>query len=215
MALSLDTVREFLAMHYPDYGYEIRNGEFVLEGPTGVRARRSFGNTLQLFLEQTRTGYDYEIRDGEYVLVAPNDIVASNTAGQFFSILNAWAKPRKLGTVTESNGGFIFEDGDLLAPDVAFISVARMPTLPDVYARGAPEIAVQIRSSSDREKNVREKLARLLAKGSIVAIYIEPRSHQFEILRAGREPEIFQDGDTVTIPDVLPGFSFSLVDLWP
>ncbi len=106
-------------------------------------------------------------------------------------------------------------DGDLLAPDVAFISVDRMPTLPEVYASGAPEIAVEIRSSSDREMNVRAKLARLLAKGTIVAIYVDPRSHQFEILRTGRAFEIFEDGDTVTIPDVLPGFSLSLVDLWP
>jgi len=63
--------------------------------------------------------------------------------------------------------------------------------------------------------NVRAKLARLLAKGTIVAIYVDPRSHQFEILRTGRAFQIFEDGDTVTIPDVLPGFSFSLVDLWP
>ena len=66
------------------------------------------------------------------------------------------------------------------------------PTLPDVYARAEPEIAVEIRSSSDREKNVRETLAWLRAKGSIVAIYTEPRSHQFAILRAGQEPEIFR-----------------------
>jgi len=78
-----------------------------------------------------------------------------------------------------------------------------------------PELVVEVQSSSDREYAVRAKLELLLAKGSIVAIYVDPREHRFEILRADRESQIFQHGETVTIPDVLPGFSLPLVDLWP
>jgi len=84
-----------------------------------------------------------------------------------------------------------------------------------VVSNSTLEIFRRPMSLSYRERAVRAKLEVLLAKGSIVAIYVDPREHRFEILRADRESQIFQHGETVTIPDVLPGFSLPLVDLWP
>ncbi len=126
-----DTVREFLDRHYPDYGY--RDGRFILAAPSGIAARRSFGQRLQRFLEQTHTGYDYEIRGGEYVLVSPHDFVSTTTCTRLSYFLNAGILPRNLGFVSDSNGGFEFDNGDVLAPDVAFISRERLPSSPEVF----------------------------------------------------------------------------------
>ena len=171
--------------------------------------------TLREFLSEKYPAYDFEIRNGEYVLVSPHDFISSTTCTNMCYLLASWVRPRKLGYVSESNGGYRYEDGDLMAPDVAFISVERMPTMPLVYALAVPELVVEIRSSSDRERAVRAKLALLLEKGSTVAIYVDPRRQRFEIYRMDREPEIFTGDDMVTIEDVLPGFSFPLAELWP
>lgn len=171
--------------------------------------------TLREFLSEKHPAYDFEIRNGEYVLVSPHDFISSTTCTRMSHLLNAWVMPRKAGFVSDSNGGFRYDDGDLMAPDVAFISAERMPSLPKVYALAIPELVIEIQSSSDREAAVRAKLALLLEKGSTAAIYIDPRKRRFEIHRTGRDPEIFIDSDTVTIEDVLPGFSFPLAELWP
>ena len=166
--------------------------------------------SIREFLAEKHPAYDFEIRNGEYVLVSRHDFIASNSSGQMFSLINAWVRPRRLGSVSDSKGGYRYDDGDLLAPDVAFISIERMPDLPQVYALRILEQVVVVQSSSDRESAVRAKLRLFLEKGSTAAIYIDPRKRRFEIQRLSREPEISTSDDTVRIEDVRPGFAFRL-----
>jgi|GEM_PF-2131467 len=167
--------------------------------------------SIREFLAEKHPAYDFEIRNGEYVLVSRHDFIASNSSGQMFSLINAWVRPRRLGSVSDSKGGYRYDDGDLLAPDVTFISIERMPDLPQVYALRILEQVVVVQSSSDRESAVRAKLRLFLEKGSTAAIYIDPRKRRFEIQRLSREPEISTSDDTVRIEDVRPGLRFDSV----
>jgi Uma2 family endonuclease len=165
-------------------------------------------------IQRQHPGYDVEIHNGEYVVVAPHDLVSAHLAVRIASRLDQWTGPRRLGRVFDSNAGFIFPDGDLVAPDVSYVSHERLPTVPHTFARVVPELVFEIRSGKQRESACRAKVAMLLAKGIDVVVYVDPRKRTYETHRAGREPVVLSDGDRFDVADVLPGFGFGVDELW-
>jgi Uma2 family endonuclease len=68
-------------------------------------------------------------------------------------------------------------DETSLVPDVAFVRVERMAPLTDEEAEEppfAPDIAVEIRSLGDRERNIRTKVRLYLASGSRLVLDVDP-----------------------------------------
>jgi Uma2 family endonuclease len=169
---------------------------------------------LRDVIQRTYPAYDVEIWDGQYVVVVPHDAVSAVTAIQFGAELVRWAKEHDAGTVYDSNGGFEFPDGDKLAPDLAFVPWSRLPEVPRSFARAVPLLAVEIRSSKQREKVARERIATLLGKGIDLVVYVDPDRCSFEVHRPGRPPEILGDGDVFAPPE-MPGLSVAVREIWP
>jgi Uma2 family endonuclease len=165
-------------------------------------------------IQSSYPNYDLEIRNGEYVIVAPHDAMSSRLVVKICARIETWISATKLGYVFESNGGFMFSDGDLMAPDVSFISKVRVPVVPRSFVNAIPELVFEIRSSTQSERATRAKLALLLAQGVDVAVYVDPGQHIVEIHRAGAAPQSVAKGERVEFPDVLPGFSFAVDELW-
>ncbi len=159
--------------------------------------------------------YDLEIRHGEYVVVPPHDYLSAALVMEIGARILAWARPERRGHVFDSNGGILFPDGDLVAPDVTYVSRERLPAVPAAFARVVPELAFEIRSAEQRESACRAKVALLIGKGIDVVVYVDPSRRLVEIHRPGRAPEVLGDGDRFAVPDVLPGFGFALDELWP
>src|ERR1700736_3573514 len=166
-------------------------------------------------IQRTYPAYDVEIREGEYHIVAPHDVISSNVVMRLGRRLGAWVEPRELGNVFDSNGGFVFPDGDKMAPDLTYVSPERLPVMPRSFAHVVPELVVEVRSSRQTERATRRKLETLLAKGVDVGVYIDPGPRVVEIHRAGIAPLILAPGDLFEVPDILPGFAFVVDELWP
>jgi Uma2 family endonuclease len=172
-------------------------------------------DTLREFVLRTFPAHDVEIRDGQYVIVPPHDFVSANIVIQFGALLQAWIRPQKLGWVLDSNGGARYEDGDMRAADVSYISRDRLPTLPRRFGFVVPNLIVEIRSSRQSARSARNQVASLLEKGVSVGVYIDPDKHRVEIYRLGVAPIVLGDEDRFEVPDVLPGFGFPVSELWP
>ena len=170
---------------------------------------------LLKIIQRKYPSYDLEIRGGEYVIVSPHDLMSANVAIRIGELFNQWVRPRKLGHCFDSNGGFKFPDGDMMAPDFTYVSRERLPVVPRSFAAVVPELVVEVRSSSQIKAATRNKLASLVAKGADVGVYVDPLHRVVEIHRAGAEPIILGDGDRFEVPDVLPGFGFVVDELWP
>ena len=166
-------------------------------------------------IQRSYPNYDLEIRNGEYVIVAPHDAVSSRLIVKISAWLETWTSLTKTGHVFESNGGCMFTDGDLMAPDVSFISRTRLPVIPRSFVHAIPELVFEIRSSTQSERATRAKVALLLAQGVDIAVYIDPGQRVVEIHRAGAAPLNVPPGGRVEFPDVLPGFGFGVDELWP
>jgi Uma2 family endonuclease len=93
--------------------------------------------------------------------------------------------------------------------DVCFFSYERQPKveLPEGLLPRAPDLVVEVRSPSDRWTLIFTKVGEYLAAGVRVVVVLDPASTSASVYRADELQQIFHNGDTLTLPDVLPGFS--------
>jgi len=85
-----------------------------------------------------------------------------------------------------------------LVPDVAYVSPERWEGLDDddrQMPRFAPDLAIEIRSPSDRERNVQRKIALYLQYGSRVVLDVRPKRRDI-VAYDGGTPSTFACGDT-------------------
>jgi len=170
---------------------------------------------LQAILSEAHLDYQLELVDGKIIVMGPSDIVSSEIGLEFGRLLLNWVKPRKLGRVFDSSGGFILPNLDLRAPDVSFVLAARLKQSKRYFAEMVPDLVVEIKSQSDRLKPLREKILSFLEFGAKVGILIDPDKCTVTIYRPAAEPVILRDGDIISIPELLPGWEVPVAELWP
>jgi len=170
---------------------------------------------LQGILCEAHLDYQLELVDGKIIIMGPSDIVSSEIGAELVRLLLNWVKPRKLGRVFESSGGFILPNSNLTAPDVSFVTADRLKQSKRYFAELVPDIVVEIKSQSDRLKRLREKIQSFIELGAKVGILIDPDKRTVTIYTPTAEPAVLRDGDMISIPELLPGWEIAVTELWP
>jgi Uma2 family endonuclease len=170
---------------------------------------------LQGILCEAHLDYQLELVDGKIIIIGSSDIVSSEIGAEFGSLLLNWVKPRKLGRVFESSGGFILPNSDLRAPDVSFVTASRLKQSKRYFAELVPDLVVEIKSQSDRLKPLREKIQSFIELGAKVGILIDPDKRTVTIYTPKAEPVVLRDSDMISIPELLPGWEIAVTELWP
>ena len=171
--------------------------------------------------------HQIELREGKIIIMSPSDGTSAEIGMIFGSLLSAWVYNHNSGRVLDSSSGFRMPNGDLLSPDISFVSRERLKQNPRTYLSVVPEIIVEIKSSWDRVRELEEKIALFLSQGVQVGILIDPDTHTVSVFRSGGpsshagtgEPvsqvTTLRDGDTLTIPELFPGWEIPVASLWP
>lgn len=170
---------------------------------------------LQSLLSEKHLDYQMELIDGKIIVMGPSDVYASEVGARLISFLWNWVDPRRLGRVFDSSGGFILPNTNLTAPDVSFVSAERLRRSPRYFAQMVPDLAVEIKSQSDRIKPLEEKVLKFLELGTQVGILIDPDNETVTVYRKGSQAVVLTNEDTLTIPDLLPGWEAPVSQLWP
>jgi Uma2 family endonuclease len=170
---------------------------------------------LQGILCEAHLDYQLELVDGKIIIIGPSEIVSSEIGAELVRLLLNWVKPRKLGRVFESSGGFILPNSNLTAPDVSFVTADRLKQSKRYLAELVPDIVVEIKSQSDRLKPLREKIQSFIELGAKVGILIDPDKRTVTIYTPTAEPVVLRDGDMISIPELLPGWEVPVTELWP
>lgn len=157
----------------------------------------------------------FELWDGEVIVMSPSDYASDEIGTSFATLLSNWVKPRRLGRVTGSSAGFRMPNGDLVAPDAAFVSAEKLRESPRSYADLVPDLVVEVKSSTDSVKRQKAKVERFLELGSLCGVLIDPDKHTVTIYHPDADPVVLLDGDTLTVPDLLPGWEILVSALWP
>ncbi|MFN7661600.1 MAG: Uma2 family endonuclease, partial [Dolichospermum sp.] len=130
----------------------------------------------------------------------PSDIVSSEIGILFSRLLANWVYPRRLGRVFDSAGGFILPNSNLTAPDVSFVSAARLRQSPRYFGELVPDLVVDIKSQSDRIKTLKNKILNLIKLGASIGILIDPDEETVTVYRSQGEAIVFHNGDILTLP---------------
>ena len=170
---------------------------------------------VQTAFSEAGLDYQIELEDGRLSIMGPSDIVSSEISSRLIAFLFAWVNPRRLGRVFDSAGGFIMPDTNVKAPDVSFVRAARLRQSPRYFGQLVPDLVVEIKSQSDRLKPIETKVLKFVELGAIVGIAIDPDAETVKIYRSADEPQILQNGDILTLPELFPGWELPVSELWP
>ncbi|WP_017655625.1 Uma2 family endonuclease [Fortiea contorta] len=167
-------------------------------------------------LEKMQSAYpDYrmELVAGDIVVMSPSGYESEEVGTEFAALLRNWIRPRKLGRVVGSSAGFRLPNTDLRAPDVSFIRAERLKRSTEDYAELVPDLVVEVKSKTDSVDKLRQKIQEFISLGTQIGILINPKTRTLVVYRDG-EQTVFQDGDVLTLPDLLPGWEVAIADIW-
>ena len=168
-----------------------------------------------------------ELREGKLIIMGPSDSVSGEVGARFSMLLSTWVYTYNLGRILDSSTGFRLPNGDLLSPDVSFVSRERLKHNPRTYLSVIPELIVEIKLSRDRLRELEEKIALFLDQGVQVGLLIDPDTHTVRVYRASglskdaesgetiSQGTTLHDGDSLSIPDLFPGWEIPITSLWP
>jgi Uma2 family endonuclease len=156
-----------------------------------------------------------ELRDGKIIVMSPSDDMSEIVAFELAARLREWVRPRKLGFVFTSSAGFRLPNGDIVSPDVSYFAKERMRRVSRAFAAAVPNLAVEVKSPSDRISDLDEKLALLRSFGTQVALLVDPDEQVVKVHAEGQPSLTLTDADTLELPIILPGWSMPVSELWP
>ncbi len=163
-----------------------------------------------------RDGYKYELIDGD-IEMSPTGLTHGNIASYIVSELTLIVRKKKIGFVVDSSTGFRMKQGDVLSPDVSFISIKRLSghkRLPEGFYEGAPDIAVEILSPNDRIHALHKKLAKYFDNGTKLCWVVNPTEETVYVYHSPTRDVILTKADTLDGEDVVPGFKLSVSELF-
>jgi Uma2 family endonuclease len=93
--------------------------------------------------------------------------------------------------------------------DICFFSYERLPKgpMPQGLVPVAPDLVIEVRSPSEGWNDVFIKVGEYLSAGVRAVVVLDMTTLSASVYRKDEFQQIFDNGDTLTIPDVLPGFT--------
>jgi Uma2 family endonuclease len=159
-----------------------------------------------------KDGYKYELLDGELIM-SPAHARHGEICVRLSGVLLNFADRNHLGKIYDSSTGFRLAADVLLSPDVSFVSNARLKKIliaPDKFLLGAPDLAVEVLSPSDRLQQVHRKLDRYFEHGLRLVWWVDWAKEQVHIYTPDSVNALTRPNDVLTGGGVLPGFKCRL-----
>ena len=159
-------------------------------------------------------GYKYELVAGRLRKMSPPGSLHGVVGMRLAIALGAYVEQHELGVLFAADTGFkLASNPDTVrGPDVAFVARERIPAggIPTGYWPGAPDLAVEVMSPTDRRSEIDEKIDEYLRSGVRMVWFVEPPPRRVTVHRPGTQPVVLDETDMLDGADVLPGFSYPL-----
>lgn len=159
----------------------------------------------------------YELTEGRLIEMSPPGSEHGLIANTINYFVTDFVRRKKLGKVFAAETGFrLSRNPDTVrAPDVAFVSSARMPgKLPKGYLDLAPDLVVEVVSPSDDADDIQLKIKEWLDAGAKMVCCVYPSPRQVVVYRSLRDVRVLTDTDTLVGDDVLPDFSLPVKEIF-
>jgi Uma2 family endonuclease len=158
-----------------------------------------------------------ELVRGEVVDVMPPGGVHGRIALRVGKLIDRWAEQGP-GGVVGVESGFIVDQGPdtVRGPDVYYVRAERVPEggVPDGFWRIPPDLAVEVVSPGDTAEEVRNKVREYLNAGTGTVWVVYPSTREVIVHTPDGLARAFGPEATLVSPDLLPGFSCPVQELF-
>jgi Uma2 family endonuclease len=168
--------------------------------------------TFEEFLATHREGL-YELIDGEIV----EKMVTEEHGGIALNIgsaLHAYLKKNKIGLASvEARYAPVGDKYNDRLPDVSFRRTDA-PRVKKGAVQGMPDLAVEIKSPDDSNKQMRATADFYIANGAKMVWLVFPDKKLVEVHRPDGNYETYLEGDTISGGELLPDFSITVAEIF-
>ena len=166
--------------------------------------------TAEEFGRMPDDGRRTELVRGRVIELPPPRMRHGQVCGLVSFHLMTHARANDLGHVLINDTGVVTEhDPDTVrGADVAYFSFARLAKgrLPAEYPTVPPELVIEVRSPSDRWRDILAKVAEYLEAGVLVVCVLDPESRAAHLYYPDQPNRTLGPDDELTFPECLPGF---------
>jgi Uma2 family endonuclease len=189
--------------------------------PLVVRLRPALELSEDQFFELCQINRDLRIErnaEGELLIMPPAGGETSHRNAKITVRLGVWAERDGTGLIFDSSGGFTLPNSAMRAPDAAWIERSRWeqlsPEQRGKFAPICPDFVLELRSPSDRLRDVQDKMVEYLANGARLGWLLDPGPRQVHVYRPNAPVERLTAPATLAGDPVLPGFVLNLGEIW-
>jgi Uma2 family endonuclease len=177
-----------------------------------LQTRLSVAEFEEFILRPENLEQNFELIGGEIVPLVSNQR-SSNIAAKILIKIGFYLEQNPIGFVTGEAGGYMVA-GERYMPDVGYISNQKQDEVPNVvYNPNAPDLAVEVVSPTDSERQLKYKMANYLAAQTVLWV-VYPESQEIEVFVPGMPVQKLGINDTLDGGSVLPRFTLVLKDIF-
>jgi Uma2 family endonuclease len=173
--------------------------------------------TADSLLAMPDDGKRYELVRGDLRMMSPSGGRHGRITLKLSRRIGDHVEQHRLGETYAAETGFLLQRNPdtVLAPDVAFVSRARLGGLADHpgYLPIAPDLVVEVVSPHDRSAEIEQKASAWLDAGVAVVLVVDPQAGTIRDYRPNRGVGEFFDG-FVDLEGVVPGFRLDVAELF-
>jgi Uma2 family endonuclease len=174
--------------------------------------------TADALLAMPDDGNRYELVKGQLRMAPPpgseHGLITMNLAGPLYQHV----KNNNLGVVFAAETGFKLESNPdtVRASDIAFMRRERALEMGRVsgYSSGAPDLAVEVLSPSDRVTSVEKKVVEWLDAGARMVWVVSPKLHTVTVYRSLTDIVTLTAKDKLAGGEVVPGFEINVAEIF-
>ncbi|MBM3477299.1 MAG: Uma2 family endonuclease [Armatimonadetes bacterium] len=174
--------------------------------------------TVEEFERLPDNGVRCELVRGEVIEMTPSAAESGRIGSRIAIRLGAFVEAHELGITYIPEAGFrLARDPDTVrVPDVAFVTKRRAGLHPPVEGcfPGAPDLAVEVLSPTDRMADVLEKVEEYLAAGTQIVWVVVPTRREVYVYRPAGAVEVVGADGTLAGEPVIPGLSIAVAEIF-
>jgi len=158
-----------------------------------------------------------ELIHGELIEMSPTGFAHARVTLIIGSLLRTFVKGHAVpGEVLVGDPGFIWDEQNVRAPDVAYLDAEQVSRAPERgFMPFSPALAIEVVSPGDRWTEVRAKVRGWLAHGTRMVWIVDPCDHTVEVVVLGTaSPRELTVADTIDGGAVVPGFSVQVSEFF-
>lgn len=110
-------------------------------------------------------GRRYELIDGEIFVAAALSWLHQQVVGNLHLLLRAWVDPRSLGQIALAPIDILLSESSAVQPDLVYASTSNLAKIRSGRYHGAPDLAVEVVSPTNRDHDTVTKLFRYAQSG--------------------------------------------------